>query len=245
MGYFHFVDAMIAVANKDNRNAIKSHKKMSKYLNDDPSLSLLLKSEVYKIEKKIPELSKVYETMLTSKKTETLGLRGLMEQNLNDQDYHHAFLYGEKLFNLNPSIEKLYETLTYIAAKTKNWNQLIKISDKAFSKKIINKEILNDNKSIGYYEIAKIKSDGDVKEATKHIISALNLKKNFPPFIKLYFDLIAKSNNLPLLKKKIKLFWSSNQNSLLRIIIINILVKNNITDLGFINEIIKNNSENF
>ena len=35
--------------------------------------------------------------MLKSKKTETLGYRGLMEQNLNNQDYHHAFLYGEKL----------------------------------------------------------------------------------------------------------------------------------------------------
>ena len=28
-GYFHFVEAMIAIANKDNRNAIKSHKKMT------------------------------------------------------------------------------------------------------------------------------------------------------------------------------------------------------------------------
>ena len=47
-GYLHFVDAMIAVANKDNKSAIKSHKKMTTYLKDDPSLSLLLKSEVFK-----------------------------------------------------------------------------------------------------------------------------------------------------------------------------------------------------
>ena len=44
---------MIAIANKDNRTAIKSHKKMNSYLKDDPSLSLLLKSEVYKIERKL------------------------------------------------------------------------------------------------------------------------------------------------------------------------------------------------
>ena len=56
-GYFYFVEAMIAVANKDNTNAIKSHKKMASYLKDDPSLSLLLKSEVYKIERKYDELS--------------------------------------------------------------------------------------------------------------------------------------------------------------------------------------------
>ena len=126
---------MNAITNKDNKNAIKSHKKMNYYLKDDPSLSLLLRSEVYKIEKKNNQLQDVYEMMLKSKKTETLGYRGLMEQNLNNHDYHHAFLYGEKLFNLNPYIEKLFETLIYITAKTKNWNQLLLISDKAYSNK--------------------------------------------------------------------------------------------------------------
>ena len=82
-GYLHFVEAMIAIANKDNRNAITSHKKMNYYLKDDPSLSLLLKSEVYKIERKYEQLSEIYEKMLKSKKTEALGFRGLMEINLN------------------------------------------------------------------------------------------------------------------------------------------------------------------
>ena len=93
---------MIAISNKDNKNAIKSHKKMTSYLKDDPSLSLLLRSEVYKIERKYDELSEIYEIMIKSKKTEALGYRGLMELNLKNQDYHHAFLYGEKLFNLRP-----------------------------------------------------------------------------------------------------------------------------------------------
>ena len=45
-------NAKNAIANKDNKTALKSHKKMNSYLKDDPSLSLLLKSEVLKIEKK-------------------------------------------------------------------------------------------------------------------------------------------------------------------------------------------------
>ncbi len=242
-GYFHFVEAMIAIANKDNRNAIKSHKKMNSYLKDEPSLSLLLKSEVYKIEKKYPELSEVYETMIKSKKTEALGLRGLMEVNLKNLDYHHAFLYGEKLFALNPSIDKLYETLTYIAAKTKNWNQLILLSDKAYSKKIIDKEIVNENKSIGYYEIAKILSDSNNKEATKNISKALDLKKKFPPFIKLHLELISKSKNLSLLKKMIIKYWSTNPNPLLRAIITQIIISNKLENLNYINQVIKNNSD--
>ncbi len=241
-GYLYFVESMIAIANKDNRNAIKSYKKMNMYLKDDPSLSLLLKSEVYKIEKKYNELSDVYEKMLTSKKTEALGYRGLMEQNLNNQDYHHAFLYGEKLFNLKPNIEKLYDTLIFIAAKTKNWNQLILISDKAFFKKLIDKKTSNLNKSIGYYEIAKIQEDNNIKDAIKNIVRAIELRKDFPPFINLHLELVSKSNNLLLLKRLIKKYWSSFPSYATRIAISKIIVDNNLGDLAFINQIVKNNS---
>ncbi len=241
-GYLHFVDAMIAVANKDNKTALKSHKKMVSYLKDDPSLSLLLKAEVLKIEKKFPELNNVYEDMIKSNKTETLGYRGLMEQNLRNQDYHHAFLYGEKLFSINPNIEKLYDTLIFIAAKTKNWNQIVLLSDKAFSHKIISKIDLNENKSVGFYEIAKIKYVSDIKDSLKNILKALDLKKNFPPYVKLHLEIIAGLNDKRNLKKLIRKYWSLNPSSLLRSIIIKILNDNNFTDIQFINEIINNNA---
>ena len=243
-GHLHFVDAMIAISNKDNRNAIKFHKKMINYIKDDPSLSLLVKSEVYKMERKYSELVDVYEMMIKSKKMEALGYRGLMEHNLNNHDYHHAFLYGEKLFSLSPSIEKLYETLVYIAAKTKNWNQIISISEKAYSQKIININTFNENNSVAYYEIAKIKFSSNFKEANKNITKALNLKKNFSPYIKLHLELIADSNNQSLLKKMIKKYWYLNPDQTLRLIITDIIRNNNLGDLNFINQIIKSNTNN-
>ena len=243
-GYLHFVEAMIAISNKDNKNASKYHKKMNLFLKDDPSLSLLLKSEVYKIEKNYSALSDIYETMIKSKKTEALGYRGLMEQNLKNQDFHHAFLYGEKLFNINPSIEKLYETLTYIIAKTRNWNQLITISDKAYSKKIIDKPTFQENKSIALYEVAKIQSSANIKDAIKSVTKAIDLKKNFAPFLNLHLELIAQSNNLSLLRKMIKKYWSLNLNSVFRIFLIKIILDNKLDDLDFINQIVKNNKDN-
>ena len=65
-GYEYFVDAMISIANKDNKKAIFSHKKMLSYLKNDPSLSLLLQAEVYKIEKKFNQLNDIYEKMIRS-----------------------------------------------------------------------------------------------------------------------------------------------------------------------------------
>ncbi len=241
-GYFYFVEAMIAIANKDNKSASNSHKKMSKFLKDDPSLSLLLKSEVFKIERNFEKLSEVYEDMIKSKKTQTLGYRGLMEQNLNNQDYHHAFIYGEKLFTLNPNIEKLYDTLVYIAAKTKNWNQLIFISEKAYSQKIINKEVANENKSVAFYEIAKIKSKSYSKDAIRNITKALNFKNNFPPYIDLHLQLIENTNNLPLLKKMIKKYWVASPTLIIRKIITKVITSNNLDNLDFIYYLIKSNN---
>jgi len=240
-GYSFFVDAMIAIANKDNKKAISSNKKMLSYFKDDPTLSLLLQAEVLKIEKKFDQLNLIYEEMIKRKNTESLGYRGLMEHNLNQQDFHHAFIYGEKLFFLNPKIEKLYDTLIYIIAKTKNWNQLLLITEKAFSHKIIEKDIANENKSIAYYEIAKIKMMSDAKESIKLINKALSLKKNFAPYVKLYLEILFFLNQGVLAKKQLKKFWSESPSSILRNIIADLLIDNNFDDLELIKSVVSKN----
>ena len=243
-GYNYFVDAMIAIANKDHKLAISSNNKMDNYIKDDPGLSLLLKSEVLKIEKKYDQLSKVYEEMIKKKSTQTLGYRGLMEQNLKNQDFHHAFIYGEKLFSLNPQIEKLYETLVQIISKTRNWNQLVEISDKAYSKRIINEETKKENKSIAFYEIAKIKMHSDVKDSLNFIQKAMKLKRNFPPYIKLYLEILLLNNNLAKIKKIIKKFWVEKPSSSLRNVITSILKTNNLDNIEFIQHIVDKNINN-
>ena len=243
-GYNYFVDAMIAIANKDHKLAISSNNKMDSYIKDDPGLSLLLKSEVLKIEKKYDQLAKVYEEMIKKKNTQTLGYRGLMEQNLKNQDFHHAFIYGEKLFSLNPQIEKLYETLVQIISKTRNWNQLVVISDKAYSKRIINEETAKENKSIAFYEIAKIKMHSDVNDSLNFMQKAMRLKRNFPPYIKLYLEILLLNDKLAQTKKIIKKFWVEKPSSSLRNVITSILKTNNLDNIDFIQYIVDKNINN-
>ena len=243
-GYSHFVDAMIAIANKDNKKAISSNKKMMNYIKDDPSLSLLLNSEVLKIEKNYEKLTGVYEDMIKRKNTESLGYRGLMEQNLNNQDYHHAFIYGERLFTSNPKIEKLYETLIQIISKTKNWHQMIKISEKAYNNKIINKSLYNENISIAYYEIAKIKMHSEGDEAERLILNALKLKKYFVPYIELYLKIISQKQENNKFLKNVKKYWYEKPSSLLRLTIIKILEEKKLNDLKSIKFLIDKNFNN-
>ena len=243
-GYDFFVESMIALLNKDNKTAINSATKMKGILKNDTSLNLLLQSEILKIEKKSDELNNVYDLMIKNTKTKTLGYRGLMEQSLKQQDYHHAFIYGEKLFLLNPKIEKLYHTLLNIIAKTKNWNQLINITDKAYSNKIIKKEEANENKSIALFEIAKIKMKSDGKEAINLIEKAISLKGNFSPYIKLYTQLLFTSNNDNKALKVLKKYWSQSPSSLLRSSITEVLKENKINEIEFIHRLISKNQNN-
>ena len=206
-GYDYFVSGMVALANKDYKLAIKESKKILDHIDDNPSLHLLLKSEALKLEKKYEDLNDVYEEMSKDKNTQILGYRGMMEQYLRAQDYHHAFIYGEKLFNSNSGIEKIYETLVNIIIKINNWHQLIIITDKAYSKKIISKKIYEENKSIALYEIAKIKQFSEIKESISLVNKALKLREKFPPYIKLYIDLLIKDNQLNYAKKYLKKMW--------------------------------------
>ena len=205
-GYYAFTQGMIALANKDYRRAIQENKKVSHYLKDE-SLNLLLKSETLKIEKKFNELEKVYETMLKNENTKILGLKGLMTQNLYAQDYHHAFIYGEKLFNQNHQIDKLYDTLVNIISKTNNWQKLIQINEKAFKFKLINKEVYYINKSIALYEISKIKMYSEISESINLIEKALKLKQYFAPYVFLYVDLLIEDNKFSKAKKFLQKAW--------------------------------------
>ena len=214
-GYSSFLSGMVALANKDFTTAVTETKKVSKYFKDE-SLSLLLKSETLKIEKKYDKLNEVYEIMLKNTHTNLLGLRGLMEQNIRAQDFHHAFIYGEKLFNLNPKIDKLYHTLINIIGKTNNWQKLFQINDLALRFRIIDKNIYEENKSIALYEIAKIKRYDSKNEAIVLMEKALKLRTYFAPYVAYYIQLLIDNNKLLKAKNYLHKVWSKFSHPILK-----------------------------
>jgi len=110
-----------------------------------------------------------------------------------------------------------------------------------FTHKIIEKDIANENKSIAYYEIAKIKMMSDAKESMKLIHKALSLKKNFAPYIKLYLEILFSLNQVAQIKKLLKKYWLENPSSILRNVIADLLVVNNLDDLELIKSIVNKN----
>ena len=177
-GYDSFLLGIVALFNQDYKKAILESKKISQYFKDE-SLGLLLQSETLKVEKKFDQLNDVYEKMLKNPNTETLGLRGLMEQNFRAEDYHHAFIYAEKLLYINPKIDKLYPSIVNIISKTNNWQKLIDITNYAYKQNIIERKTYSENISIAYYEISKIKYLSSIDEAINVFLNRNKMKRYF------------------------------------------------------------------
>ncbi|MDC0192746.1 hypothetical protein OAJ89_05490, partial [Alphaproteobacteria bacterium] len=100
--------------------------------------------------------------------------------------------------------------------------QLIMLSDKAYSKKIIDKNIYSENKSIALYEISKVKQLSDPKDATSLIKKALNLRNFFPPYVKLYLELLTQQKEYSIAKKYFKKVWKQNPHPEYKYLLINL-----------------------
>tara|TARA_Y100001970_G_scaffold176384_1_gene214969 strand:+ start:3879 stop:5201 length:1323 start_codon:yes stop_codon:yes gene_type:complete len=234
IGYEYFTLGMVALANKDYKKASSFSQKLNRFLKDDRGLPLLLYSEVLKKTKNFDKLKTTYNEMLNIQTTKELGEIGLMEYYLSLQDYHHAFLYAERLFIKNPNIENLYNNILQIIAKTNNWSQLLRISKKAFENKIISKTIYQEHRSIALFEIAKIKFQNDINEAITLTKEAVKLRSFFVPYIKFLVNLLLTNNNIREAKKFIIQAWNENPNTELRKFIIEISNKFDLDIIKFV-----------
>ena len=233
-GYDIFTRGMVALANKDYKKASVLSLKLNKFLTNDKSLFMLLQSEVLKKTKNFDQLKITYNEMINNTTTKELGEIGLMDYYLSLQDYHHAYIYAERLFLKNSQIDKLYSNILKIISKTNNWSQLLNISKKAYDNKIITKEIYNEHKSIALYEIANIKYQSDINESLKLMKEAISLRGFFIPYVKFIVNLHIKNNNVSEAKKLLNKGWNNNPSSELRNFIIEISVQLKLDIVKFI-----------
>ena len=238
------VSAIVAMSNNDDKELIFQSKKIENYLNKNP-ISLILKAESARKAKKNELAEKYFNEMLKNQQTKIIGLRGLLEQNLRKQDYHHALVYAEDIYNINPKLEWIYKTIRTIIIKTKNWQKLIEIDKDAFNRNIITKKIQLDNSSIAKYEIALIKEDFSIHEAIKLLTEANLSRPNFPPIVKKLSRLLINHNQLTKAKKLIQKCWVKNPHQMFFEELMFISKIENSSIIKIISKLIKDNSNNY
>ena len=98
-GITSIVKAIAAMSNNDDKELIVQANRIDNYLKDNP-ISLILKAESAKKAKKNDIAEKYYNQMLQLSDTKIIGFRGLLEQNLKKQDFHHALIYAEEIYKI-------------------------------------------------------------------------------------------------------------------------------------------------
>ena len=106
---------------------------------------------------------------------------------------------------------------------------------------LVNSSSLRDVRSFCRGVFEKLQINSDLKESLNLIQKAIKLNGPFPPFIKLYLEILMTQNEISKIKKVIKKYWNDQPSSSLRIIISEFLKKNNLANLDDIKFIIKSN----
>ena len=238
------VKAMAALYNNDDKELNFQSNILEKLLKNNP-ISIILRAEAAKKSKKFDIAENHYNTMLLNPDTKILGLRGLLEQNLKKQDYHHALIYAEEIYNINPRLDWIYKTIIQIIVRTKNWHKLIEISKNAFNKRIIHKTDYFKSISIAKYEIALIKESTSSIESSQLLKDANSDRPNFPPIVKKLANLLIQNNQLSKAKNLIFKCWSIEPHPMLFEELIEISKRENSSIVSATSKLIKNNATSY
>ena len=243
-GISAIVKSFTAMFNNDAKELLIQSNKIENYLKDNP-ISLILKAEAARKAKKFDLAEQHYNKMLLDSNTKTLGLRGLLEQNLKKQDYHHALIYAEEIYNINSKLDWIYRTIIQILIRTKNWQKFIEINKDAYGKKIISKKEYFNSISIAKYEIALIKESFSRHESLKLLNEANSERPNFLPIVKKFANLLINNNQTLKAKKLLFKCWLTNPHQMLLEEIMFLVKKEDGNLINIVSKLIKNNSENY
>ena len=243
-GISAIVKSFTAMFNNDTKELLIQSDKIESYLKDNP-ISLILKAEAARKAKKFDLAEQHYNKMLLDSNTKTLGLKGLLEQNLKKQDYHHALIYAEEIYNINYKLYWIYRTIIQILIRTKNWQKLIEINKDAFGKKIISKKEYLNSISVAKYEIALIKESFSSHESLQLFSEANSDRPNFLPIVKKFANLLINNNQISKAKKLLFKCWSINPHQMLLEEIIFLVKKEDDNLINIVNKLVKNNPENY
>ncbi|MGB8273916.1 MAG: heme biosynthesis HemY N-terminal domain-containing protein [Alphaproteobacteria bacterium] len=135
-GYRALTQGMVAVAAGDAEEAKKQARRADVLL-AEPPLTLLLSAQAAQLSGDTDAARKYFSAMLDRPETAFLGLRGLLNQKLRDQDVAGSLLLAQRAYTLRPRTPWLVQTLFELQARSGHWTEAFQTLKKAVRQKTI------------------------------------------------------------------------------------------------------------
>lgn len=120
-GYEALADGMLALASGDGRLALAKSAKAERFL-QRPELTDLLSAQAAEMSGDRTKAQDVYKRLLSNDRTRFVGIRGLLQQKLDDGDSEVALELARKAFGLNPRHEETQDVLLSLQAEQEDWS---------------------------------------------------------------------------------------------------------------------------
>jgi len=121
-GYRAVSLGLTAVAAGDTKAAGKQAKTARKFMPDDTGLPLLLAAQAARLDGREEDARSSFAVMLEHKDTAFLGVRGLLQSALDQEDYSSALTIAEGALKTHPKQPWILKTVYDLQIKNENWD---------------------------------------------------------------------------------------------------------------------------
>ncbi|WP_068116174.1 heme biosynthesis protein HemY [Tropicimonas marinistellae] len=120
-GYRLMVDAFMALAAGEGKQAISKAAKAEKFLQDS-QVAKVITAEAAQLTGEHKKAEEAYKALLVRDDTRFVGIRGIMKQRLADGDTDTALALAQQAYALRPRHEEVQDTLLKLQAEHRDWS---------------------------------------------------------------------------------------------------------------------------
>lgn len=177
-GYEALTIGLTAVAAGDSKVASKQAKRAQKFLSDDTGLPLLLKAQSARLEGREDEALESFAALLEDKNAAFLGVRGLLQAALDNQDYNKALELAMHALNLHSRQPWILRVVYDLHIRLQNWDEALSMLYRLEKEKAIEAP---DARSDRVAILLAHAQDQDNNAAVKSLEKAFKIDAAFAP----------------------------------------------------------------
>lgn len=178
---------LVAVAAGDAKQATHYSKQTKNLWPDLKGLPLLLEAQAAQLRGETGLAQNRFERMLADNDSAFLGVRGLMNEALKNNDYARALDFARKAEKQHPKKPWVVKGVYDLEIKNRQWRDALRTNHKLNKLKIYDKDkITSDRIAIYLHHHDKALKAGDEKAALSEVEKAYKLDPNFVPTVTRY-----------------------------------------------------------
>ncbi len=183
-GHEAMTKSLVALAAGDNKHAAYHAHRANKLLGEKYNCGVpsFLEAQAARFMGQHERAVMKFNNLLENRESAFLGIRGLMQTEIESQNYEQALNMAYSADRMHPNQPWIVKSIYDLEIRTDNWEKLIKTLLRIEKLKVLDKEkIKDDRKAILIILADKALGKDDVKTAKKYLKKAVSIDEGFIP----------------------------------------------------------------